>query len=216
MKLIQIEQTTVLRFFLPSNIHGQLFVPDFVNALARQYNFVEQPEFKSESLQALDFVHGKHKDFAIGKLSIYSDGVIVKSQTNAEQLDEFLISLEGWITSNFRLELFPISDVSAIYESAIVVKLECDIMKIFKKMSKIEKSIETRLSNRSSLRSKCTLAGFTINVEAAGELSGLKPIPFRIEPKLGTDPKLLYFFSTAPLATSDHLGLIQELTALAA
>ena len=210
MKLISIEQTTLLKFLTPSRSAGQLYLPDVAAALTQRFNFIKHSEIKSERLEELEFLHGLDSDFAIGKLGIYNDGVVVRSQSNSAKIEVFFSTFMHFMKDTFDLDFQPTTMAGSIFESNLVVQLDKDVMKVFKKLSRTERLIAEKLLSKSNINSNCEIDGFSISVEPI-DFQRFKPAQFKLERRAGADPAINHYFSVAPLATSDHLDLLSDI-----
>ena len=210
MKLVAIDQTTLLGFGVLSRLQGQLYLPQFVDALASEFLFVEHPEVSTATLETLEFSHGLYDGFAIAKMGFYSDGIVIHSQTSSEQLDKLYSYVLKWMQDNFSLDFVPSTSAETVYRSSITFHSEKNLMKPLSALCAIEESIASLMVKRSNVHSAWSFSGYSataVNVDN----QGFKPIQFRVEHKTGSAPKLGLFFSEAPLATADHLELLGKL-----
>lgn len=213
MKLMAIEQTLILKLGVITKPDAQIYLPDLVAAVHSEFHFAQVPEAASEKLESLEFDQGKYKDFAIGRLGLYNDGVVVRSQTNSSRLDEFLAYLEKWGKKHFGLEFIPTQSSGTLYQSEILVVPEAEIFKSLKKLTKIEKRLDALALERSGLRLNFKFSGVSAQPTPI-QIQGFKPAQFRFEHKTGSDPALNLFYSIAPLPTDDHFNVLQELDEL--
>jgi hypothetical protein len=217
MKLISFEKSTLLKLGVLSREEGQIYLPDLVEGLRCQLQFVKYPDLTAgtEEKTSLEFFQGKYKDFAIESLGVYGDGIVVKSSTNTAALDELLAFLEQWAGEVFGVKFFPSQPFDTIYESNVIVQAESELFsKLLTKLGRLEKSLKAKVLKDSRLGATFGVSGFTIGAETS-PIENFKPVSFRLERKAGTDRKLGYFFSSAPLTTTNHLELLKELEALA-
>ena len=213
MKLITIEMSTLLRFGIVGNASKQVYLPELIQAIVAEFHFSQAPEISAEKLESLEFVHGKYKDFGISKLGIYNDGLVVRSQTNTRRLVDFVAHFEKWIKKSFGIDLHASQTYGHIFESNLIVHSDKNILKIFDKLAKLEKSLSEKLMATSQFSATFATPGFSL-VTTATTSSGFNPAAFRFERKTGTATDLGYYFSTAPLETDQHLELLGELESL--
>ena len=218
MKIISFEKTVLLKLGVLSRAEGQIYLPELIAAMTEKFHFVKFPDLSSindDNSGGLQFFQGKFKNFAIDSLGIFSDGVVIKSNTNTSNLDDLALFIERWAKKEFGVEFIPSSSASTIYESNIVVQSASDsVWKAFQKLGKIEKSIASKLTKDSNMAATYSLASFALWVETC-QIDSFKPAPFRFERRAGAEKKLGQFFSTAPLTTASHLELLNELESLA-
>lgn len=213
MRLLSIEQTTILRLGVLSRPDGQIFLPDAISALQEKFKFNNVPDIKTARPESLEFLHGQHESFTIGSLGIYNDGMVVKSQSDSRQLDDFVSYLEEWAKHTFDIRFHPSMTVKNIYESALVVQSDAREIKFFKRLSKIEKILAEKLASDSEIQCDVDFNGFSLSLHPKN-LRIFKPTPFKLEQRVGSEPNVAHWFSLAPLSTQSHLELLAELAAL--
>lgn len=213
MKIISIERATLLRYGVMLRPEGQLYLPSFADEIAKRFAFVSKPNISTEVLEGLEFSHGAFLDFAIGKLGVYNDGVVVRSQTHSKQLDDFLAVFIDWSKETFGLVFTAASNAGPFYSSTLVVHSEKDLMSPLKKLLKLEKSLADKLARRSNVQTSWSLTGYVIGIEQ-GWREGFTPAPFRLERRAASDVNAGHYLSEAPLATEDHVELLREIEAL--
>lgn len=213
MKLLAIEQTTLLRLGVLSRPDGQMFLPDAILALQDKFQFSGAPDGKTARPESLEFSQGKHGKFTIGSLGIYNDGIVLKSQSDSARLDEFISFLEDWAKSTFEIEFHYSMAVKSIYESALVVQSDAKGIKFFKKLSRIEKSLADKLASDTEMQCDVEFNSFSLSLHPKN-LRTFKPVPFKLEQRVGSEPSVGHWFSLAPLSTQSHLELLAELAAL--
>jgi hypothetical protein len=213
MNLISIEQATVLRLGIIFRPDGQIFLPDAIGLLADKFNFSVMPDTKQPKPQALEFFHGKHKDFAIGSLGIYNDGLIVKSQSDSRRIEQFLVELDCWARETLGIEFHPSTAVKYFHESALVVQFEARELKVIKKLTRIERAVSDKMLADSGIECDATFNGMSFHLHAKN-MRTFKPAPLKFEQRAGTEPDMGYWFSSAPLSTQCHLDLLAEIASL--
>lgn len=209
MKLLSIEQTTLLKLGIFGRADGQLYFPDMVSALQKEFKFLTVPQLGSAD-KGLEFGQGKFKNFGIESFALYSDGVVVKSNTDSKRLDELISYMENWAKKHFGASFVPSHDFGSVYESNLVVQFEFDVLeKAFPKLSKVSKTLKSQIAIDSRLEANFAMTGIVCSA-VSNHLGNFRPAPFRLERKAGSDPKLFHFFSCAPIKTASHLELLSE------
>jgi len=215
MKLLSIQQTTLLRLGVLSRPEGQIYIPEAITGIKETFHFVKAPEFPSEKPGTLEFSQGKFKNFAIESLGLYNDGIVIKSATDSRRLDELMVFIEQWAHKHFDITFFSSTSAGTIYESNLIVQFDAKIMsKVFRKFAVIEKGLGGRIFADSNLTATFSLGGISCSVESR-QIENFKPTLFRLEHKAGSEVGLGQFFSVAPLRTQSHLEVLEEFEALA-
>jgi hypothetical protein len=200
----------------PSSGHDYLMA---AQAISQRYHFSEVPtDFKVVLEKGLVFSNGaialnRHLPIQVTSLGIYNDGILINTM-NTDDADLLLEDFIIWATQTFGLRQL-ISLPRKIYSSNVVVDFEHSIDPLIKGISEIMK-----LFNESLL--KCS--GHEFDLHVARLAIGADPYVIRfpaqgtffIEPRGGLPVSEHRYFSGAPLTTSLHLKLLEQIERLLA
>ncbi len=196
---------------------GQLYLPEAAAFLSGRYGFTEYPKDPAEQLkkEVIEFRHGKFNDVAVD-ISLYNDGIIVGSKSQTDLLDSFFQDVTDWARDTLGVILTKTQKVSIMYESTLVVSSQRDVLELAmgQPMRSIGSMISSRLAAVSNLNVEFSAYGMLLAPDLL-HIPGMKPNPFRLERRAGTDFSLNRYYSAAPLRTKDHLEVLNEIERLA-
>ncbi len=212
MELISIEGATLTRLFQVNRPKGAVSPVAMLRKITERYSFSVAPTVEEAFDDKVIFNHGVFDDTAIDALDMYSDGVVIRARAHTDIIDAFFDDMDRWFTAEYGLTKYDTHRVNTNYETRVLVRADDGVLKALDKLRKIGSSVSTRLRATNNQDAPFNPFGFTLAPDPAA-LSGLIPTPFRIERRIGLAHELNYFVSTAPLRTSDHLEVLQELEA---
>ncbi|WP_139247207.1 hypothetical protein [Hyphomicrobium sp. NDB2Meth4] len=214
MELVGFELSRLVSLSLTRRIAGQIYWPAALHALVERYHFSRHPSsYKEMTEEPISFAHGAFGDVAIDTFDIYSDGIIVTSRSRTDVLDEFVADVTEWMKVEFGMERLETHTISKIYESHILVRSDPTLLKVLEPLNEIAELLAIRLNKVS--RQDAKFQPFSLALAAdQSTLTGLKPIPFRVERKVGLEFATNLYVSSAPLPTNEHLAVLSKLEEL--
>ena len=209
MELVGIEfsqLTWLARLQRPS---GPPYIPDVIEALQRRYSFARVPS-PADAVLAKEIIleGGKYRDHAIGKVGIYSDGVVISTTINSKILDDFWNDALEFVKSDFGV----VEDVKpqVQYDSHVVVRGNFDPQEWLSPAALAIRKELGELVSQYGTRASFDASGFTLQASSA-VVKGISVSGFAIERRVGEPIEKKLFYSTAPLRTDDHLALLARL-----
>jgi hypothetical protein len=212
MELAAIDNSSVVFLTSVHRPEGQLFLPYVAGALVTRYHFQRIPKDDEMSADILKFEMGEFNGVGINELSIYQDGLIVKSRANTRLIDEFIDDLMVWAQGELGLKETGIPPREKHYESAIVIKMSVgkkwaipssDKTNAFLTNAQIEYGLKEFLFS---------FGGYSSLVDTTA-YPGRKPVPFTLARRVNVPFDADIYYSTAPLKTDDHLVLLENIEA---
>ena len=214
MKLLEIEMSRVTALFRMTRRSGQPYLPHIVAQVAERYRFGSSPHsIDEQGGNRAEFRHGLFEGNAIEALEIYNDGIIVKSRSDTDFIDEFIVDFVAWLEGDHGYSMIETHTVSRMYDSTLLIETDRDVFQPFEAYAEILKMIEKALQDSSGLEIAYQNFGLTLSADQTRN-SALKPAPFRFERKEGIEFSRHQFYSTAPLKTKQHLGILERLEQL--
>lgn len=198
------------------NPNGKFIVPA-IAGLAERYRFAKLPdqaEFANRPL-SLKFEGGCFKgvgdDLIFVNLSIHEDGLIAETRSSTDEADLFLEDALTWVAMEYGLPHFSELDFTRAYASELIVELSLPGHMFSSGFAKFLNKIQKGISNNPSLPMQFLSLSFGPDPESTKKLA-----PFRIERVVNTAFNKNQYFCTAPVPTSEHLELLEELENAAA
>jgi hypothetical protein len=160
--------------------------------------------------KSIDFYHGLFGGTAIAKLSIFPDGISIDAKSNSGLLDQFLDDLLQWSRSELGISTVQTYRFGRLYQSDIVFHSDKDILVPFEGVAQMQSMLNKKFLETSKVDINWRPVGWSLGYDPI-DVGSVKPNPFHVARRVGTDYSLNHYFSTAPLRTSDHIELIEAL-----
>lgn len=214
MELLSVQTAKVGWYFDFGELNrkGKDVFSDLIGWVSDFYNFEKHPASITdldEATKSLSFKVGSfqvsEEVFISVEMNIYSDGIIANSWSSTEATESFLENLLHEAAKEFHLNYSPHTIQKKTFLSELNVKCEHPLAAINPKVIEIADKI-AKLAGRD-----CELGGlqFWFDPRINPQLG-----PFRLERKVNTSPADNRYYSSAPLSTSEHLGVLSDLESL--
>ena len=211
MKLLTIEMSRVTALFRMTRPSGQPYLPHIVTRKSERYRFGSAPDSINElESNRIEFRHGLFEGSAIEMLDVYNDGIIVRSRSDTDFLDEFIDDLVAWLENDHGLSVIETHTIGKLYDSTLLVETNRDAFKPFGAYAEVCPMFENELRDSSGLSVAYHNFGFALSADQTRD-PALKPVPFRFERKEGIDVSQHQYLATAPLRTIRHLAILERL-----
>jgi hypothetical protein len=214
VELLAIDGSTLTALFAAVSPKGQAPLPRAFSELIKRYSFAGFPT-KAEDLDAakVSFRHGSFGDVGIHVFDIYGDGVVVSAKAPTDVLDKFLEDVVQWMGSAFGAGRVETNTINRNYESNLIVRTDAKVLQALDALRPIQEMVAKAVKDTIGLETAYAPFGLTLATDIS-EIPGLKPIPFRMERRIGINFGHNYYFSSAPLRTEDHLKVLERLEKL--
>jgi hypothetical protein len=214
MKLLGFENTRLTELFLASRVEGQPYLPAAITQLVERYKFAEFPSKLGEGgAERASFKHGLFQGSAIETFDVYRDGIIVESKSPSDLLDAFINDICSWMADAIGLKRIETHAISKNYESHLVFESSAPLFKALDGLTTVSDFVANALKATTGLEAEFQAIGFGFAPDNS-LISGMKPIPFRVERKAGVEFQMNYYYSSAPLTTAKHLAALERLEGL--
>ena len=210
MEFKAFEPSRVVLLTFATRKMGQIFLPDAIAALQQRYRFQIVPGATELGNEILSFKIGEMDGVGINEFSIYSDGVIVETRANTSFIDKFLSDVLDFAERELGIEETGIPPRERHYESHVVVSMDINPRKMLPIAKEAQSSLVRSLGEYGLRPFNFDFAAFSFATDATA-YGGRKPIPFTLARRINVPFDAGIFFSSAPLATDDHLGLLERL-----
>lgn len=229
MKLVSIVLGKAVRLFRAANPVARTYLPDVVEAFRERYGFLEVPTKLAEydPTKGITFGHGKFKvrttesaegrvseEIVIDSIQIFNDGLVVNTRAFVEDADLFLDDLIAWAIKKFGYNILDDPPIQRTYASHIEVTFQGSLVPLFNKIGILNKRITTALASYGKAPPSYEVSGFSLHCDTT-KLFPPIPTAFTFERRTQHSYTSNLYFSTAPLKTSDHLKVLEEIEKLA-
>lgn len=209
MKLLSIENSNLIVLGLASRERNQIYLPHLLSSFIRRYQFLSFPdEIASATPNKYEFSQGIFEDGAIETFIVYTDGIVVHSKSNSEFLDRFIKDVMAFLRDEWDTHFVESNTTSRMYQSTLIIESDKDILKPLSEAQVLAERIKEKLSTATGLNVEFEQFGMIFSADCA-KIPMLRPAPFRIERRAGTEFSFNQYFTSAPLTTDDHLDILQ-------
>lgn len=192
---------------------GGVYVPELVSAIAERYSFVVKPTIPvpEGGFKFQTGVLNINGTTAIAtNLDIYTDGIIINS-TNTETADLLMDDFLSWVITRFGFRERQTVLPRKLFSSVIVdfsVSANGLIRNFQTVADLIAKALEPNGVALDLHLTRIAIGADPTLGQVANQAS------FTLEPRAAAPIDKLRYFSTAPLSTSQHLALLEQVEAL--
>lgn len=186
---------------------GRTSAPAGLKRISDRYSFIKAPqtfeEFNFE--KGVEFFVGKFGDINIDKLTLFGDGLTIDTRSSSDDCEAVLADLLAAVKEANGITLQP---SRRMHLSNVIFRSNLRLSSIHAVMQMMAERVSVAVSKdfRQDVQ-------FEPNLVWSADTSqlGLKPNPFTIEHRINVPFSENTYFSAAPLATSKHLELLQQL-----
>ena len=215
MNLRSIILSQSIRFGSPSGHPKGIFLPDLMGRLKEEFRFVETPT-NAEQYNVEDGVslkYGSYDGYLINTFKIYRTGMFLEGVAGTEVMDAMLDKIEDILRSNFSTAITPAAPVSKIYFSRIEVMASDAAQRGLNELQSVRDKMTRMVRAYGIDVDEYQVGGFALLADPQKSTTDAKPQRFLFERRSSHPFEQNVFFSEAPLQTSEHLDLLNELEA---
>lgn len=212
MKLIQIQTGQAVRFIALAGLQGSLYGPALARGLEERYGFLQGPRSLDEwdLSKGISFYHGLFDKIVIEKFSIFSEGLVCETKVNSAIADRFLDDVLAWAREAGGFAL-PAGPSPRAYVSKINIQMDVALDRAIKGFSEFGRAIAEGISSYGRLQPpEYGVATLTFHVDGGTNTIGAPP-PFSFERTINQPWSANHYYSSAPLATDDHIKVLEAL-----
>jgi hypothetical protein len=209
MKTLNLKNSQAIRFMTILPTTGQtLYGINLVRAFEARYGFFESPK----TVEEFDLKKGvtfRHGIFAgrsvIDKAMVYYNGMLAAGTISTTECYDFISDVIEWASKEAGITIETTENSSVLYTSTLEVEAEINFEKYFGSNSTIGQMLSDKLATYGAPAPRFEVSGliFQSSVQT----------PFRIERLVGAPASSNAYFSTAPLATLDHIEVLTAIEA---
>jgi hypothetical protein len=190
-----------------------IFGPDLVRGLQEKFRFVEVPVRLEEldTSKGASFRHGAFNGAVIELFQIYDNGILADSKTSTEHIDEFIDAALAWAAERFHLTYSESTTAQRRgYVSQIEVTSQKELFRPLSKLKVIGELIGEKVTGYGKECPPFQPSGFHLSTDfnADGTMTADR---FVFEYRGGIPFGQNTYYSTAPLATQDHMRVLKRI-----
>lgn len=202
-------ETTAVRV-INDKSDRSLFPPRLSDLIKDRYSFVEYPKSVEEYSggAGLQYRYGYYGDFIIDKAVVYNDAIFVTASVHSDRLDVLIDDIILQIEGEFSVTLDKTNAIS-LYNSKIEIEAGGGFSGWLKQLEPVQRFLESAARRNGIDVKSYEVGGVSVSGEGDGDI---KPGRFLFERRVNHPFGDNMFFSEAPLSTSEHFGLISEIS----
>jgi hypothetical protein len=193
------------------NPRGRTFYPDIGAALVQRFNFQvfpQKPEDFDEQKGIL-FEDGKFPEGTIDRVQIFTHGILLDTRVSTDVSAKLLHDTLLWAKTQLGLHYEEGMIKRQAFVSQLTFESTLKLTKLNPVLPKAESLISSRLSSSVGQPVHYETTAVLLNLDQS--TTKLTPGPFTIERRAEIPFSDNKYFSSAPLSTEDHVGLLQEI-----
>lgn len=195
------------------NPHGIDIFP-ILSAIRDRYRFQVYPrtieEMNEHDPKGIVFVSGsfpaESQRYTVGKATMYGDGLVVDTALSTDFSEAFLEDVLNFLSSQFGLTYRPEMIHRKIYASELIVQTDKNLNQFFAPLAVVREHLNLLTGRRFEP------FGFGFATDPAASVT--PPAPFKFEREIAKPFDQRRYYSSAPLRTSEHEELLNEMEAL--
>jgi hypothetical protein len=208
MQLTAIMMARILAFVEVQELNpqGKTYYPDIVNALVQRFHFQvfpTKPEDFNEQAGIL-FADGKFSEGTVDRVQIFSHGIVLDTRISTDVSEKLLHDTLVWASEEIGLRY----EERMIKRKAFVSQVTFESEMKFHKLNPLLGNISNMITSKLGQPLKYEPTGIVFNVDPTA--TKLAPGAFTVERRAELPFSDNKYFSTAPLATQDHLDALKE------
>jgi hypothetical protein len=193
------------------NPRGRSLMPAVIG-LAERYKFSKVPQLTTLTVRPLDlrFENGVFEGADGGpiaiNLSIYDDGLIADTRASTDESDRFLEDALTWASDEHGLPGHAELGVERLYSSELMIDIDLTANVFNRRFSAFAEKLQRGISNNPGTPMEFIALSF-----GPDPAKTQRAAPFRIERLQNTSFGKREYYSSAPVSTSEHVGLLEEM-----
>jgi hypothetical protein len=193
------------------NPNGTVYFPEVVAALVERYGFLKFPKTLEEFDEAkgIEFGGGRIGKNVIDKLMIYNSGIYIDTQADTSTSQTIWYELLDWAIGRFGLTFRPEMVTRVAYVSHVTFHSDAPILAVNPVLSKIAKRVSGEVAENFKLDLEYVPTTIGLSFDTLSTKFGVAG--FSVQRREGVSFWENKYFSSAPLRTTLHLELLEEL-----
>jgi hypothetical protein len=190
-----------------------------ISAIAARYGFTQVPMITTQESMAkngLPFGMGHFEvngtRFTVTDFVVYNDGIVAVAE-KTEWAEAFLEDVTSWVKQFGFREIS--SGIRKLYASTVVVDFETPLSRLLTGYEAISELITSRTVTIMPERKQMQFARLDFEIDRTTLVGQIALPRFALERRAAVSFAQERYFSTAPMHTTDHIAVLEEIERLA-
>jgi hypothetical protein len=189
---------------------GKVFLPDLLEAIAVRCDFRKYPKDfgKTEPTAGAIFEIGKWNDQPIGKMTIFTDGIVIETGSSTEDTETALHELLLWAKEDMGIKYEAAMIKRKVFYSQLAFYLDVKPEVMHPILGELAATLSDAASKQAGVPMMYRTSGIVL-----GPSTLIAKFPtgnFTIERRVDVPDSENKYFSGAPLRTPEHLALLEK------
>ena len=196
------------------NPRGLAIYQSLVDGLVDKYSFSIPPDEDEpyDENKGIVFEDGLWNGFAIDKLTILPDGIIIDTRSSTTDSETIFNEAIQWASESLGLTYKPEMVSRKVYVSELVIRSEVGFNSLNPSLQSFTEKLSKTVNFFAQSMPGYELSGVIFNCDT----SEIKPsiAPFKVERLVNASYSENKYYAVAPLPTEEHLQLLEEFEAI--
>jgi hypothetical protein len=190
------------------NPGGKIFFPDVLAGIGNKFNFQKLPTGVIDESKGVEFGDGRWEGVNVSKLTIYSNGFLVDTQSSSDDSERILLETLDWATREFGISFSPEMIYRRRYLSNVTFASEVPLLDGFAPARRLKENL--RAMSPAILEDDIEFAGARLDIDFERYQRNAPISSFTIQRRQNTAFADGRYFSEAPLPTDLHWQFLEE------
>ncbi len=215
MEILAVKTARALAFLNADELNpaGLAIAHDFMKAFVERYSFLKYPQTidDMDESKGITFETGKWNGIGVGRLTLYSWGILVDTSASTDASEGMIQDVLGWGAEAFGLSNRPDLITRRGYLSELVFTSDLSFAAINPKIQALGSMVTDSISKHFRQRIDYEISGIALHYDVRHSRQFFAQVRVeRLEDSPHPDKK---FYSGAPIPTKEHIQFLKEFEA---
>jgi hypothetical protein len=195
------------------NPRGRAYFPELASALVERYGFAKFPQKPEEfdESKGVTFESGRSGEATIHRVVIHDHAIYLDTASSTDDSERIFHESLTWLSHDLGLIYRPEMVRRKTYVSQLTFYSDVMLDKLHPALTKLAQRLTTRVPQYYGQPLDYTPSNVLVGYDPLTVKAG--PAPFAIERRADTLYTEKKYFSSAPLPTNEHIGLLEAFEA---
>lgn len=192
------------------NPRGKAFYPDIVEALVKRFSFQGYPKALEDfdETKGIQFTDGRFSDGTVDRMQIFTHGLVLDTRVSTDVSEKLLQDTLLWASSELGVHFEEQMIKRRAFISQVTFESDMKMSDLNPVLGRIGSWLSRVLSEKTGQPLTYETTSVILNVDQGR--SKMTPGLFSIERRAELPFSDNKYFSSAPLSTADHIGILKD------